>query len=59
MVELIVRIAEDFYGNDYPEDEVDSDDEYDNCAYDFRRQGSDNEEYGDDEIDWSVEGAAI
>ena len=39
------EIAEDFYGNDYPEDEVDSDDEYGRGAYNYRLGVSDDEEY--------------
>ena len=40
----LITSAEDFYGNDYPEDEVDSDDEYGRNAYNFRRYASDDEE---------------
>lgn len=43
-------IAEDYYGNDYPEDEVDSDDEYGRDAYQYRNNDSDNEEF---DQDWS------
>ncbi|KAL6717109.1 hypothetical protein ACLMJK_005024 [Lecanora helva] len=45
--------AEDYYGNDYPEDEVDSDDELGRGAYNYRHYASDNEEFGDEEPDWS------
>ncbi|KAF2144291.1 uncharacterized protein K452DRAFT_306878 [Aplosporella prunicola CBS 121167] len=38
--------AEDFYGNEYPEEEVASDDEYDQGAYNYRVGASDDEEYG-------------
>ena len=38
--------AEDYYGADYPEDEMASDDEFDRGAYRYRRHaGSDDEEY--------------
>ncbi|MCJ1423244.1 hypothetical protein MMC29_001126 [Sticta canariensis] len=37
--------AEDFYGNDYPEDEVNSDDEFGMGAYDYRHRASDDEEF--------------
>ena len=37
--------AEDFYGNDYPEDELESDDEYDRNAYRYRKDASDDGEY--------------
>ncbi|KAK5128028.1 hypothetical protein LTR85_005145 [Meristemomyces frigidus] len=38
--------AEDYYGADYPEDELASDDEFDRNAYGYRRNaGSDDEEY--------------
>ncbi|KAL9121999.1 MAG: hypothetical protein Q9187_001448 [Circinaria calcarea] len=47
--------AEDFYGNDYPEDEVDSDDEYGLGAYKHRYGASDDEEYDDDNGSWSDE----
>jgi hypothetical protein len=40
-----VKIAEDYYGADYPEDEVVSDDEYDRDAYQFRRNADDLEEF--------------
>lgn len=38
--------AEDYYGNDYPEDEVNSDDEFGRGAYDYRHAASDGEEFG-------------
>lgn len=44
--------AENFYGADYPEDEVDSDDEMDGNPYRYHR-GSDDEEYGSDDDDFS------
>ena len=38
--------AEDYYANDYPEDELDSDDEFDRDPYQKKyRHGSDDEEY--------------
>lgn len=45
--------AEDYYGADYPEDELDIDDEYDVDAYKFRHGASDDEEYGLDEPSYS------
>lgn len=47
--------AEDFYGNDYPEDEIDSDDEFDLGAYDHRNCASDEEEFDEDITQWSDE----
>lgn len=39
-------LAEDYYGADYPEDEVDADDEFDRNAYKYRTgNASDEEEY--------------
>ena len=46
-------LAEDFYGNDYPEDEVDSDDEYGRGPYNYRRSASDDEQFGDEDLAWS------
>ena len=42
--------AEDYYGADYPDEELASDDEYDRGAYGFRRGGgaSDDEEWDED-----------
>ncbi|KIW02100.1 uncharacterized protein PV09_06590 [Verruconis gallopava] len=37
--------AEDYYGADYPEDEVASDDEYDRDAYQYRKNADDLEEF--------------
>lgn len=48
-------VAEDFYGNDYPEDEVNSDDEFDKGAYNYRYGASDDEEFGEEEPNWSDE----
>lgn len=47
---LIPQTAEDYYGNDYPEDEVNSDDEFGRGAYNYRHAASDVEEFG-----WSDE----
>ncbi|KAL8902956.1 MAG: hypothetical protein Q9207_004256 [Kuettlingeria erythrocarpa] len=44
--------AEGYYGNDYPEDELDSDDEYDRDTY-KRWQGAFDEEDFVDDINWS------
>ncbi|CAD6570478.1 MAG: hypothetical protein ASARMPREDX12_003642 [Alectoria sarmentosa] len=38
--------SEDYYGNDYPEDEVNSDDEFGRGAYNYRHAASDDEEFG-------------
>ncbi|MCJ1465497.1 hypothetical protein MMC07_004115 [Pseudocyphellaria aurata] len=46
--------AEDFYGNDYPEDELNSDDEFGMGAYDCRHRASDDEEF-DEVAGWSDE----
>ena len=51
--ELIYFLAEDYYGADYPEDEVDTDDEYDTGAYNYRHNASDDEEYGSETGAWS------
>ena len=48
-------IAEDYYGADYPEDEVDEDDEYDVDAYKYRKGASDDEEWDVDDTTWSDE----
>ncbi|KAI9711974.1 MAG: hypothetical protein M1820_001682 [Bogoriella megaspora] len=45
--------AEDYYGADYPEDEVDLDDEFDEGAYKFRNNDSDEEAYDFDTGAWS------
>ncbi|MCJ1478124.1 hypothetical protein MMC13_006800 [Lambiella insularis] len=45
--------AEDYYANDYPEDEVNSDDEHGRGAYDYRHAGSDDEEYDEDAATFS------
>jgi hypothetical protein len=44
--------AEDYYANDYPEDELSSDDEFDRNPYQSRfRRGSDDEEFNLDDDD--------
>ena len=40
----LTAAAEDYYGNDYPEDELESDDEYDRDAYKYLKNASDDEE---------------
>lgn len=50
--------AEDYYGNDYPEDEVASDDEFDAGAYNYRHNASDGEEYDLDQAAFSDEDEA-
>lgn len=44
--------AENYYGADYPEDEVDSEDEFGEAPYRYHR-GSDEEEYGSGDEAWS------
>ena len=51
---LIVK-AEDYYANDYPEDDINSDDEYGRGAYKYRNADSDDEEYDEDEVSCSDE----
>ena len=53
---MLIRVAEDYYANDYPEDEVASDDERGMGAYGHRRRASDDEEYDEDTAAWSDEG---
>lgn len=49
----LTHSAEDNPRNDYPEDEVSSDDEYSRDAYKFRHGASDDEEYDLEEGQWS------
>lgn len=52
-----VSAAENFYGADYPEDEVDHDDEYNRQAYKYRQKGAaDDEEFDSDSDVWSDDG---
>ena len=52
---LIKSTAEGHYTADYPDDEVDSDDEYDQNPYSFRTgNASDMEEYGVEDDAYSV-----
>ena len=48
-------VAEDYYGADYPEEEVDIDDEYDIGAYNYRCNASDDEQYDSETGAWSDE----
>jgi hypothetical protein len=48
---LLIRAAEENPRNDYPEDEVSSDDECGSSAYKHRRAASDDEEF-DERDDW-------
>lgn len=51
-----VSIAENHYTADYPEEEVETDDEYDLNAYNYRKNDSDNEsDENEDEAMWSDE----
>ena len=52
---LTWMIAEDFYGNDYPEDEVNTDDEFGRDAYNYRHGASEDEEFGVHALTWSDE----
>ncbi|KAI9832663.1 MAG: hypothetical protein M1819_004248 [Sarea resinae] len=47
--------AENYYGADYPEDEVASDDEQGEGAYHYRKAASDDEEFDQDTGAWSDE----
>ncbi|MCJ1286346.1 hypothetical protein MMC26_005691 [Xylographa opegraphella] len=47
--------AEDYYANDYPEDEINSDDEYGRGASRYRHADSDDEEYDEDVMSYSDE----
>ena len=49
----LTHAAEDFYGNDYPEDEIDSEDEMGRGSYDHRKVASDDEEYDENMDAWS------
>ncbi|KZF21465.1 hypothetical protein L228DRAFT_153808 [Xylona heveae TC161] len=49
----LFSLAENYYAADYPEEEVDSEDEFDRGAYHFRQGGSDEEEYDADNAAWS------
>lgn len=50
---MLTVVAEDFHGNDYPEDEIDVEDEADRGSYDSCNTASDDDEYNDDEPEWS------
>ena len=49
--------AEDYHANDYPDDELDSDDEFGRGAYRHRRNASDAEEFDEETGNWSDEEA--
>ena len=52
--------AEDFYANDYPDDEVDEDDEYGVGAYRFRKKGgASDEEAFDEDDEWDDEDEGV
>ncbi|GAB7339751.1 hypothetical protein MBLNU457_6313t1 [Dothideomycetes sp. NU457] len=51
--------AEDYYGADYPEDEVASDDEYNQGAYGYRHGGSDDEQWDSETGTYSDEEDAM
>lgn len=46
-------VAEDFYGNDYPDEELDLQDEYNHDPYMYRNNASDDEEFDGEEATWS------
>lgn len=48
----LTDVAEGYYGNDYPEDELDSDDEYDNDAYKHWHGAFDDEDF-EGNTNWS------
>ncbi len=50
-------VAEDFHANDYPDEDLDSDDGLGRAAYGYRRDASDAEEYDERTGSWSDEGA--
>jgi len=52
---LIQCAAEGYYGADYPEDEVASDDEFGRGAYGYRNTASDDEQWDSDPGAWSDE----
>ena len=51
----LTLVAEDFHGNDYPEDEVESEDEHGRGAYGYRHRASDDEQFENDDSMWSDE----
>ena len=42
---MLTPIAEGYYGNDYPDEEIDFDDEFNANAYQYRTTASDDEEF--------------
>ena len=46
---MLTSIAEGYYGNDYPDEEVDFDDEFSSNAYKYRTAASDDEEFDAEE----------
>ena len=50
-----ILVAEDWHGNDYPDEEVESDDEYGRYAYHYRHAASDEEQFDGDAVSWSDE----
>ena len=47
-IRSLIATAEDYYGNDYPEDELDSDDQFERNAYSYRIDASEDEEFNYD-----------
>lgn len=58
---MLRKLAEDYYGADYPEEEVASDDEFGRDAYQYRKAASDEEEYdlGKDPYDYEDEDKVV
>ena len=50
---MLTLLAEDFHGNDYPEDEWDAEDVDERGSYDSCGNSSGNDEYDNDEAQWS------
>ena len=53
--DMIGAIAEDYYANDYPEGDVNSDDEDGRGAYRYRHADSDDEEFDEDAMSYADE----
>jgi hypothetical protein len=61
-MKITLYTAEDYYGADYPEDEVDDDDEYDRSVYKYQNGASEDEEWdlkGNDDGAWSDEDGKV
>lgn len=49
---MLTLVAEDNPRNEYPDDEVSTDDEYGHNVYHHRRNASDNEEFDEERDSW-------